>query len=157
SSPLQISTPAGALSAPSGHGAPFDRAAAKVSAIVVLPVPGAPASRWNLPRASQCGHSQRVASGEKAVAGNSSTCGVSGDNVAWAPGAGANSTKRTAPAGPANSCSIRPLLRLGNGNAGARPAALRGAIQRLRACGRAEEGAHAFERVAGFVPVENHG
>jgi len=55
-----------------------------------LPVPGAPASKWNLPRASQCGHSQRVASGVKAVAGSSSTCGVCADGVAAAAGAGAN-------------------------------------------------------------------
>src|SRR5262249_9086502 len=128
--------------------------AASVSAIVVLPVPGAPASRWNLPCASQCGHSQRVASGEKAVAGSSSTCGALPNA---APGAGANSTKRTVPAGPAISCGMIDLLGSGEGNRRKGPTRARRAVQRWRTVGWAEDRAHAFEAAAGFAPIKDDG
>src|SRR5262245_51117178 len=63
SSPLQISTsPVSAISS-SGHWPPPVMVAASDRAIVVFPVPGAPASTWNLPRANHPGHSQRTATG----------------------------------------------------------------------------------------------
>ena len=63
SSPVQMTTSAGSIGAPSGQAPPRDRLAASARAMVVLPVPAAPASRCSFPQASQFGHSQSIASG----------------------------------------------------------------------------------------------